>query len=59
MTWWLILYGLSMFARYHPRQWVKALDVDSSDVAVLLDRCMSAAMDRVPALVLDTIRACP
>jgi hypothetical protein len=59
MTWWLILYGLSMFARYHPREWVKALDVDSSEAAVLLDRCMSEAMDRVPYLVLDAIRRCP
>ena len=59
MTWWLVLFGLSMFARYHPREWVEALNVDSSLVAVLLDRCMSEAMDRVPTLVLDAIRACP
>ena len=55
MTWWLVLFALSMLARYHTREWVAALDVDHSDVAVHLERCMSMAMEVVPALVLDAI----
>jgi len=57
MTWWLILYGLSMLARYYPTEWIAALDPDSSEVAVLLDQCMSEAMRRVPMLMLDAIAA--
>ena len=57
MTWWLVLFGLSMLARYHPREWVEALDVDRSDVAVLLDHCMATAMRVVPALVLEAIQS--
>ena len=55
MTWWLILYALSMTARYHPVSWVQSLDVDSPPIAVLLSRCMSEAMEAVPVLVLEAI----
>ena len=59
MTWWVILFGLSMFARYHPQEWVKALDPDRSPDAVVLDRCMTSALERVPALVLDAVTSAP
>ena len=55
MTWWLILYALSMLARYHPVAWVDALDLNSSPVAVILDRAMSEAMGAVPELVLQAV----
>ncbi len=55
MTWWLLLFCLSMLARYFPQDWVAALDLDRSAVAVLLDECMDRAMDAVPALVLDAL----
>ena len=59
MTWWMILFGLSMFARYYPREWVKALDPDRSPEAVVLDRCMTSALERVPALVLHAVTSAP
>jgi hypothetical protein len=51
MTWWMLLYALSVCARYHPRIWTKALDVDESPVAVALERCLDLAVVRVPELL--------
>jgi hypothetical protein len=31
MTWWLLLYTLSMISRYRPGQWTKLLDLDKSE----------------------------
>jgi len=55
MTWWAALYGLSILARYHPRTWVAALDLDSSDLAVPLDVILEEAMRAVPHLVHEAI----
>lgn len=55
MTWWLILFSLSILARYHPLAWVRALDVDSSPAAVTLERAMRKASDAVPQLVAEAI----
>ncbi len=55
MTWWALLYALSMYARYHPREWVAALDIDSSPVGVTLERVMDRALDALPHLVLDGV----
>ena len=55
MTWWLLLYALSMYARYHPEAWVVALDVDSSPAAVTLERAMTRAIDALPQLVLNEV----
>ena len=51
MTWWLISYALSMLARYHPREWVRALDVDTSIDAVALEHCMDEALTVIPELI--------
>jgi len=55
MTWWATLYALSMYARYHPREWVAALDIDSSPVGVTLERVMDRALDALPQLVLSGV----
>jgi hypothetical protein len=55
MTWWAVLYGLSMLARYHPVEWEWALAVNSSPVAVLLEQAMDVALIVVPELVLEAI----
>jgi hypothetical protein len=55
MTWWALLYGLSMYARYHPREWLAALDVDSSPMGVLLERTMDRAIGALPQLVLSDV----
>jgi hypothetical protein len=59
MTWWLLLYALSMYARYHPQAWVAALDVDSSPAAVTLERAMTRALDALPQLVLNEVLSGP
>lgn len=59
MTWWLVTYSLSMLARYHPLDWVKALDVDSSPDAVLLDRAMMEGLSVLPQLVLEAVTSAP
>jgi hypothetical protein len=55
MTWWLVLFTLSILARYHPLIWVRAMDVDSSPAAVTLERAMRKAGDAVPQLLAEAI----
>ena len=57
MTWWAVLFTLSMLARYHPVRWADALDPDRSPAAVLLERTMEVALEVVPQLVLEAIMA--
>jgi hypothetical protein len=59
MTWWALLYALSMVARYEPDTWVGLLDVDSSALAVPLEGVLEDALEVVPHLVLDALRATP
>lgn len=55
MTWWALLYGLSMLARYHPAPWLDALAVDASPLAVPLEDAMEVAMEAIPHLVLEAV----
>jgi hypothetical protein len=55
MTWWIVLYSLSMLARYFPNEWTDLLDVDRSQLAVPLEHLIDAASRYVPHLVLETI----
>ena len=55
MTWWAILFALSMLARYHPAAWTHALDENSSPVAVLLERSLDLALSAVPHLVFEAV----
>lgn len=59
MTWWALLYALSMYARYHPKEWVAALDIDSSVVGVTLERTMNRAESALPQLVLSAVLDTP
>ena len=51
ICWWLILYCLSMLARYYPTAWTEMLDVDTSLLAVPLDHLISVARSKVPTLL--------
>ncbi|MEW1778153.1 hypothetical protein [Streptomyces sp. NPDC086777] len=53
MSWWLILYSFSMPARYQPRKWSEALDVDKSKSAAALEYAVDIALEVVPHLVLE------
>lgn len=55
MMWWLLLFGLSIFARYHPELWVRALDVDRSPHAVPLEGLLDRALGAIPSLVHDAL----
>jgi len=55
MTWWTLLFALSIFARYHPTPWVEALDADRSPLAVPLQALLDVAPDAVTALVWEAV----
>jgi hypothetical protein len=57
LTWWALLFGLSMLARYEPAGWMKELDYDSSDLAAPLGELLEIGLHRVPELVLATVVA--
>jgi hypothetical protein len=56
VTWWALLFGLSMIARYEPAGWRRALDYDLSELAAPLDELLEFALDAVPELVLRALR---
>lgn len=51
MLWWLLLFGLSLLARYKPALWVDALAVDGSDHAVPLEVLLDQAVEALPGLI--------
>lgn len=55
LLWWALLYGFSVFARYNPQLWIRALDVDRSTAAVGIEHLMSTALATLPALVYDAV----
>ena len=55
MLWWALLFGLSMLARYHPDEWVTALEVNTSRLSVPLDDALEIAQSAVPHLVLEAL----
>jgi hypothetical protein len=59
LTWWALLFALSMLARYHPAKWATALDRRQSPAAVELERAMDLAVEAVPHLVLNAIAPKP
>jgi hypothetical protein len=54
-AWWILLYGLSMVARYEPAEWADILAVNSSDLAAPLESLLDNAMLDVPQLVLEAL----
>jgi hypothetical protein len=55
MTWWALLYGLSMLARYYPAEWTSALRLDESPEAVPLGAALDEALLAVPQFVLGAL----
>jgi hypothetical protein len=56
ITWWLVLYCLSMLARYYPKEWTEILDVDKSELAVPIEHVLTAAYSAVPDLIAFRLR---
>lgn len=57
MLWWTLLIGLSSLARYEPDVWTAAIDPDSSELAVSLERVLDVAAEQVPVRVLQGLRS--
>lgn len=55
LTWWVLLFGLSMLARYEPATWTTAIDYDTSKLAAPLDQLLQIALERIPQLVLTAL----
>ncbi|MFK0264227.1 YaaC family protein [Streptomyces angustmyceticus] len=55
LTWWAVLYALSMLARYQPDQWTTQIDVNRSKDAVNIEYLLDSALSTVPELVLAAI----
>lgn len=49
--WWVLLFGLSLIARYEPDAWARALDLEGSRLAVPLETVLESAEKAVPQLV--------
>jgi hypothetical protein len=57
LTWWTLLFGLSMLARYEPATWTAALSYDTSELAAPLDGLLQVALERVPELIFTALYA--
>lgn len=55
LTWWLLLYGLSMLCRYEPVTWSRALDIDRSEIAVGLEALLEEALTAIPDLIHELV----
>lgn len=54
-AWWVLLFGMSILARYDPALWSTALVLDKSDRAVPLHLILEEALAVIPALVADAL----
>jgi hypothetical protein len=55
LLWWCLLQALSSLARYHPAEWTAALDPDSSQFAVSIEKALATGLAVIPRLVLVTL----
>jgi hypothetical protein len=55
-TWWLILFSLSMLARYSPRDWSQTMDIRQSATAPIIEFVLDTALGSVPELIASSIR---
>jgi hypothetical protein len=55
MTWWMLLFGLSMLARYEPAVWIEELKYDTSKVSAGLAQLLEVGTEQLPHLVLDAL----
>jgi hypothetical protein len=56
LTWWAMLFSMSMLARYQPSTWMGMLNVDRSGDAVPLEMLLQSALSIVPGLLYDEMR---
>lgn len=51
MVWWMLLYALSMLARYEPSKWHDVLDIRTSSIWSQVEYLQDRALDSVPDLL--------
>jgi hypothetical protein len=51
MAWWVVLYALSMLARYAPSTWTETLSLADSRIASRIEFLLDSALDAVPELL--------
>jgi hypothetical protein len=56
LTWWAVLYSLSMLARYSPDRWIDSIATDSSPYAVAIEQVLDRAIQVCPELIVSSIR---
>lgn len=54
-AWWLLLFALSMLARYAPDDWTRVMDLRQSKIAARIEFVLDAALDAIPELVLEAL----
>lgn len=54
-TWHAVLYGLSVLTRYYPVLWVENLDLDNSEMAVILQFALDKALRLIPVYVFNAL----
>ena len=54
-AWWVLLFGLSIFARYHPGLWSATLNLDASEYAVPLGMLLDDALETLPRLIAEAL----
>lgn len=55
LSWWMMLFAMSMMVRYHPRTWAQLIDVDKSINAVPLEHGLSHAEWSIPDLIFECL----
>lgn len=55
MAWWMVLFALSVLARYHPDDWLALINVDESQDAVAFEVALTKAIEHIPELVLASL----
>ncbi len=55
LSWWTLLFGLSMLARYEPDAWISSLQYDTAELAAPLAQLLQIGLERMPELVLNAL----
>jgi hypothetical protein len=52
VSWWLLLFSLATTTRYEPAQWLDAINVSNSALAVPIEEALDLALEAIPRLAL-------
>lgn len=55
LSWWAVLFAMSMLARYQPDRWTTYINVNTSKDAVAVEFLLDTALKAVPELILASI----